>query len=484
MKQIKKCSLLAVLALLLCLSALLAACDTPNSNLDPTDTTDTTDTSDTTDEQLPPAESQGLELYFNEHADAYIVTGIGTCTDTDIVIPKSVNGYPIDWIGQNAFYDNQQITSIVIPEGVECIDHHAFCGASNLTSVVIPDSATDIGIAAFSDCPSLTSITVGKNNPVYHSSGNCLIETKTKTLLTGCQNSIIPDDGSVKVIALNAFSNCKNLKAITIPESITAIEQGAFSGCSSLTSVSIPKSIKILEKSTFGNCSKLESVSLPNGITALGEYAFSGCTSLKTVSIPASLTEIGKNAFVKCPVLTNIAVDPNNPKYHTVNGCLVETATKTLLVGISGGEIPTDGSVTAIAENAFRYCRDLGNLTIPDCITSIGAGAFSYCAGLKSVSIPNTAITLDGSLFCYSELESVTLPQSITEIKEYTFQACSELTYVYYFGTAEEWQRITVAENNSALTKATVFICFYSENPPTDSDHPYWHMVNGVPTRW
>ncbi len=110
-----------------------------------------------------------------------------------------------------------------------------------MTSITIPDSVTSICHDAFSYCSGLTSIEVNENNPTYHSSGDCLIETESKTLIAGCKNSVIPADGSVKIIEFYAFRNCTGLTSITIPDSITDIGKYAFKGCTDLTSVTFKK---------------------------------------------------------------------------------------------------------------------------------------------------------------------------------------------------------------------------------------------------
>src|SRR5699024_4859621 len=97
-----------------------------------------------------------------------------------------------------------------------------------------------IGYGAFSGCDSLTSIIVDPQNSVYHSDGNCLIETQSKTLIAGCGTSVIPSDGSVTSIGEGAFSYCESLMSITIPDSVTVIGDKAFLSCRSLESVMIP----------------------------------------------------------------------------------------------------------------------------------------------------------------------------------------------------------------------------------------------------
>ena len=174
---------------------------------------------------------------------------------TSIVIPDSVMsignyafsdcggliavtiGDSVAIIGDSAFYGCSSLLSIIIPASVTSIGEHAFNNCSALTSIVIPDSVTSIGDYVFWNCSVLTSIMVVEGNPVYHSAGNCLIETASGTLIAGCNSSVIPDDGSVTCIGDWAFYCCSGLTSITIPDSVTSIRGGAFFGCSAVTSV-------------------------------------------------------------------------------------------------------------------------------------------------------------------------------------------------------------------------------------------------------
>ena len=101
--------------------------------------------------------SEGLKFLLNSDG-TYSVSGIGTCTDTEIVIPSAYNGKAVTSIGNYAFSHCKAMTGIVIPESITSIGGWAFYGCSNLTSVVIPDSVTSIGLFAFSNCTALTKI--------------------------------------------------------------------------------------------------------------------------------------------------------------------------------------------------------------------------------------------------------------------------------------------------------------------------------------
>ncbi len=292
----------------------------------------------------------------------------GCSSLTEITIPNSVTS-----IGENAF-GSSGLTSITIPNSVITIGSDAFSGCSSLTEITIPNSVTSIGDRTFTSCSSVETITVEAGNPIYHSANNCIIETATKTLHTGCKNSIIPTDGSVTSIGYAAFYGCRSLTEITIPNSVTSIGENAF--CSSgLTSITIPNSVTTIGYGAFADCSNLTEITIPNSVTTIDFHAFSNCSSLTEITIPNSVTTIGNYAFYGCSILTEI--------------------------------------------------------TIPDSVTTIGGGAFSGCSSLSKVTIGNSVTTIDYSAFLgCSSLTNITIPNSVTTIGNYAFYGCSSLTEI------------------------------------------------------
>lgn len=173
-------------------------------------------------------------------------------TGGDVIIPSGIIS-----IGKEAFKDCASLTSVKIPNSVEQIDDRAFWGCENLTNILIPKSVKSISACVFSSCKNVTSITVESGNSVYHSDGNCLIKTKSKTLVTGCKKSIIPSDGSVTEIGDYSFLGCVNLTRIVLPNGVTKIGNWAFNVCVGLKHVIIPGTVNEIMRFAFYYCSSL-----------------------------------------------------------------------------------------------------------------------------------------------------------------------------------------------------------------------------------
>ena len=330
-------------------------------------------------------------------------------------ITKVIVGGSVTTIGDKAFYDCDSLTSIVIPDSVTTIGDGAFYACGKLTSVTIPDSVTTIGSYAFEYCSSLTSI-------------------------------VIPD--SVTTIGSYAFYSCDSLTSVTIGDSVTTIGDQAFSFCTSLTSVTIGNSVTTIGDYAFYSCDSLKSITIPDSVTTIGDDAFNDCDSLTSVTIGNSVTTIGERAFYGCTNLTSITVDENNHNYKSIDGNLYSKDGKTLIqyaIGKTATSFVIPDSVTTIGEHAFRYCDSLTSVTIPDGVTTIGSYAFYGCTSLTSATIGN----------------------SVTTIGEGAFGYCTSLTDVYYTGTEEQWNAISIDSNNTGLTDATRYYfsnCIHSSN--------------------
>ncbi len=289
----------------------------------------------------------------------------------ELEIPNSVTN-----IGNTAFRDCTELTTITIPNSVTNIGYSAFDGCTNLTSVNIPNSVTNIGWFTFQDCKNLTSITIPHG---------------------------------VTSIEGGAFSGCVNLKSIAIPNSVLKIGDDAFSGCTSLNSINISNSVLTIGNYAFSNCISLTSVSIPKNITRIEDGTFYKCSSLAYVIIPKDVTYIGNGAFDGCLNLTSIVWNAKNCDAYKFGGQLelvvfgneVETIPNSLCAGkpnITSIVIPNN--VTSIGENAFARCSNLQTLTVGENVTTYGSGAFSDCSALTSIyNYRKTPVALSADVF-------------------------------------------------------------------------------------
>ena len=280
------------------------------------------------------------------------------------------------------------------------------------------------------------------------------------------------------------FSNRSSVKAVVIPDSVTSIGRWAFGYCESLTSVTIPDSVTSIGSCAFYDCTGLTSITIPDSVTSIGNGAFYNCTGLTSVTIPDSVTSIGDEAFNNCTRLTSITVKEGNPNYSSDEYGVLFNKDKTLLIQYPIGNKRTSytipdsvtsigdwafaqctsltsvtigNSVTSIGEAAFWLCTSLTSVTIGNSVTSIGSSAFWCCTGLTSITIPDSVTSIGDYAFIYcTGLTRVTIPDSVTSIGDNAFISCTSLTDVYYTGSKEDWNKISIGLYNGCLTNATI----------------------------
>ena len=261
----------------------------------------------------------------------------------------------------------------------------------------------------------------------------------------------IPD--SVKSIGAYAFYGCTSLPAVNIPDSVTKIGEKAFYGCKSLTSIAMPDSVSSIGDGAFWRCNNLVSVSIPDKVTSIGEYMFSECGSLESITIPDSVLSIDNSAFSDCESLTSVVIPDSvtsmggsafsgckNLKSVTIPSSVTSIGSdafwRTIWLGARQAEDPMvivngiliDGigcsgdviipdTVHCIADYAFNDNRSLRSVVIPDSVTRIGIHAFEECDFLTSVEIPGSVISIGDYTFSYCErLASITIPDSLADI--------------------------------------------------------------------
>ena len=165
-------------------------------------------------------------------------------------------------------YDQRsRVRSVEIRSGVTSIGNYAFYNCRNLTSVTLPQSLRSIRLEAFDGCSGIKTVTIPEG---------------------------------VTSIGQEAFANCSGLKNVVIPSTVRSIGGDAFKGCTALQSAVIPEGVTSIESGAFYGCSAMSSLTIPSTVTSIGSGALAGCWELASITLPAGVTSIGMAAFQDC----------------------------------------------------------------------------------------------------------------------------------------------------------------------------------------
>lgn len=182
--------------------------------------------------------SEGLQFVLKSDGESYYVYSIGTCEDTEVVIPNFYKNLPVTAIGDGAFKNCENITYVEIPYSITSIGNSAFYGCKSLENIEIPYTVTSIGNSTFYNCDSLTYMLI-PNSVVtidYYAFDNC----------DSLENIEFDNNSNLITIGTRAFRNCKSLTDIVIPEGVISIGSEAFWGCTSLENIFIPESVSTI----------------------------------------------------------------------------------------------------------------------------------------------------------------------------------------------------------------------------------------------
>ena len=182
----------------------------------------------------------------------------------------------------------------------------------------------------------------------------------------------------------NALFGCFNLKSVTIGSSVETLNYRSFFNCNKLTSVTIGSGVKTIGNQVFWNCLSLTSIDIPSNVETIGSSALGSCTSLTSVTIPSSVTSIGNDAFVNSLIHTDNFINNSSATGYPWGAIIYDTAQ-------DDGLYILGTTVVGCNENAT-------NVTIPSSITYIKNNAFKSCSSLNEITcLGTTAPTLEGT---------------------------------------------------------------------------------------
>ncbi len=242
--------------------------------------------------------TDGLEFRLRS-GDGYVVFGIGTVTDVDIVIPSYYINKPVVAVYDVAFKNNTFIRSVRLPDTVTEVASYAFEECSALEEVILGKNCV-LKEGVFDKCTSLKKIVLPE--------GFETIPDYTFMYCSGLERITLPS--SVRVIGSHAFEGCSALEEVNLAanSTLTEIKSDAFIDCVKLKTFTFPQSFSVLGESAFSNCSSLDNIVLPDSVTVISESAFYGCTSLSNLKFGKAVETIGANAFHSCKALKSIVL--------------------------------------------------------------------------------------------------------------------------------------------------------------------------------
>ncbi len=413
---------------------------------------------------------------------SYKMNDIIELPDADSFVEEGFEG----WY-DNAYYEGDAITELPF-NGLRDVKLYAkwknvVTVSVKQVPVVLKNSVYDSLIIRITDSePDLSVLTNCLKSTTKKINLNlelCSNLTKIDNSLSNCPNLVkIRLPNNITSIGNKAFSGCSGLTEIKIPESVTSIEANAFSRCSSLTEVTIPDSVTSIEQYAFSGCSSLTEVTIGESVTSIKESAFGYCSSLKTVNFYAvDCLDLPKDRYAGYPFPSTVEVVNFGNKVEYIPSCLcldmsgiteitipesVRRIGKMAFCGCSGlTEITIGNGVSVIKECAFS-CSGLTEVTIGERVKEIDPSSFDGCSSLETVNF--NAVNCDDfnrddfnyvkypfstkvktvnfgnkvekipRYLCYgmTDLTEITIPESVTTIKESAFEGCSSLKTVNF----------------------------------------------------
>lgn len=412
--------------------------------------------------------STGLVYELIQNETAYAIVNVGRASGEVVIEDEYRDNKPVIQIGDRAFKNNKKITKVTLGANIMSVGKEAFYGCTALQEIVIPEGVTYMGDSTFQNCSSLRSIKLPStlsSVPSYAFAYCRNIETIEFSV-----DKVVPDDKNTWVgattVGESAFTDCRSVKELLLPETLTGIETGAFRQMAELVKVTISDNITYINSDAFTSdakltdvvigensrldfigqnafmgCSGLENIYLPETLEEISSMAFYNCSSLDNIKIPDSVTEVGQMAFYNTKEYIEQTKVPDSIKknFRFIDRWLVEyVGNKDTLSNFNAGypdyqpERDGEKGIVGVAANCFHNCEKLADVVIPKSVKYLSYNAFGNCQALKQLSFENGSELKRIGSYCFygSAIDTVSLPEGLESIKSYAFYACEKLEAV------------------------------------------------------
>ena len=403
-------------------------------------------------------------LAFRKTSENSYSVGIGTATDSDIIIPETYDGLPVTSIDSS--FGNHSIQSIQIPKSIVSIDPIAIYGQQDLLEIKVAKNnlkySSQNGVLFNKDKSELICYPAGKSDPSYRIPDS--VTTISGKAFSNSKISVIQFSPNIREIESYAFSN-SSLETVSIPEKVTKINYGTFEDCALLEEVILSESIMTIAERAFENCVNLTSIVLPSSLEKIDDLAFHGCYKLVEVYnlSPISIDKGSEGNGHIGAYAVNIfgSLGEASRIFTTTEKFLFLNSDSIYLIGYKGSEkditlpetfngrsyklydyafaynkqinkltIPKSLSEFAISNNAFLNCSNLTDLIFGGLISVIGEKAFYDCSRLSGTININARIIGDYAFYGCHCLEKVNFSNAVTTIGSYSFSNCHGLRNV------------------------------------------------------
>ncbi len=345
------------------------------------------------------------DLSYDASGSSVTITSCKTTAEGDLVIPASIEGKPVTKIGPSAFFGCHGLTSLDTGDTVTEIGDLACFGNRGIKTLKLGRSVTQIGFRAFNSCSALESVSLNSN---------------------------------LRTIGDSAFERCAKIESIVIPSTVTSIGKSAFRYCDLLESIHFEGALPVLGDNVFDAAHIFAIITAPPGTSGLPDdisgvpvYTKVGSLSYRTSGETASLVRCDQDATGTQEILLSV----NGKEVTRIDRSAFKQCRLVTQVNIPN-------TVTDIEYQAFSGCSSLKTLSLPDSVTSIGVEAFSSCTSLEQVEFGSGLTELENAAFTRCGLKSVTLPESLSRTGNSVFAGCTELE------RADTGDRLTLVSNS------------------------------------
>lgn len=347
--------------------------------------------------------------------DRKVEIGAGAFSNTPITEIEMAT--PCDSIREGTFSNCPNLTKITIGEGLKYIGYNAFSN-SPVKEANLPSTLRDISSNAFrgsSYCPFINDIQP-ENHIRYIGKVAYLCVDKN-------QEEYTIKDGTV-TLADNLFENwLGNATTFHIPASVEQIGNRAFAYTQIKALPEMP-GLKRIGGEAFYGCKNLKKLTIPETVEYIGGGAFYGCSNIWSLTYNAINAEC--ESFM----------EPNAPLEKIVIGDKVRRLPRGIFSGKEFSEVTLPACLERIDESAFYGCKNLTTINLSDSIRYIGDNAFYGCSSLKNIHWPLRLTTIGSKAFRQTALETISLPEGVTSVGDGAFYVCPFAKTVYIPSTA------------------------------------------------